>query len=72
MINELNEIKDFENEKLVYNNRNDIFKNKLADQLVSGMGDKMINYIKNPPNPKKSKILKIKIKHFFDNLFQTI
>jgi len=72
MINEASEIKEFEYEKIALNNKNDVFRNSLADQLVNGVGEDMINYIKNPPVPPKKVLLKIKIKRFFDRIFQTI
>jgi len=73
MINELNEIKDAESEKLILDKRNDIFRNTLADQLLNkGLGEKMINQLKNPITPTKFQVFKTKVKRFFNNLFEVL
>jgi len=72
MINELNEIKDSESEKLMLDIRNDIFRNTFSDQLINGLGEKMINQINNPVIPSKFKIFKYKAKKFINNLFEIL
>jgi len=72
MINEINEIKEAEAEKLILDRKNDIYKNNLAEQLVNGLGEKMFEQIKNPIIPTKFQIFKNKFKKLINDLLEVL
>jgi hypothetical protein len=66
------ELKESETEKSILTNKNEVFKNSLTNDLLGGLGDKIIFEIKNPPKTNFI-VLKIrKIQNFIKNIFKTL
>lgn len=66
------ELKARDNEKNVIERELKAHQVDFANKLLSGMGDKMLQELKNPTAPSKLMIFKAKIKRFFWRLFNTI
>lgn len=69
---EKQEIDGLKTDNLVFENTSNLTKSLFSDQLLNGMGNNMIDYIKNPPKPKKTKVIKFKIKNFIDRIFEVL
>jgi len=72
MINEEKEIKESESEYIMLNIKNDNFRDSFANQLINGLGEKMITEIKNPYKPTKYNLFKIKINRFINSIFEVL
>jgi len=69
---EKQELSGLNNDNLTFENTSNINKNMFGEQLLNGMGDNMINYIKNPPKPKKTKVILFKLKNFINRIFEVL
>ena len=69
---EKEEANGLKTDNLMFENTSNLAKNMFAEQLLNGVGENMLNYIKNPPKPKKTKVIKFKIKNFIDRIFEVL
>ena len=69
---EKQELSGLNNDNLTFENTTNINKSMFGEQLLNGMGDNIISYIKNPPKPKKTKVVLFKLKNFINRIFEVL
>lgn len=65
---ELNEIKKTENEVKSLEIKSEVFKNKFADELLSGLGVEIKKELANPTKPSKFQIFKFKLNRIMQKI----
>jgi len=65
---ELNEIKKTENEVKSLEIKSEVFKNKFADELLSGLGEEIKKELANPTKPSKFQIFKFKLNRIMQKI----
>lgn len=69
---EKDEIKGIEKDNMLFENTSNLNKSMFSEHLLSGLGEQMISYLKEPPRPKKTTVIKYKIKNALTQLFEVL
>lgn len=73
MYNEKKELDEFEIEKKVLQNKNNIYQNNIVDSLINnGLGNEIRQTLKNPIKLSKFDLFKIKVNNFLNKLFDIL
>lgn len=67
-----NELDCLKKDNLVFDQKDEIFKNSFAEELKNGMGNSIIHTLNNPIKISKFKFFKFKIKKIIKDLFEVI
>lgn len=71
-LTEKQELNEMNNDNLVYETVSNLSKNAFSEQLLNGGGNRMIEYLKDPPKANRIKILKFKVENLFKRIFEVL